>query len=249
MWAMKYIIFSDVHSNLEAVKAFCQAVESIDHDKKVCLGDIVGYNADPNLVIEWICSEVDIVLAGNHDYAVLKKTDLNYFNSFAYQACAWTRGALKKENKEFLEGLPIEKEGDDIYWVHSSPLEPTKWHYVSTLQSAVKNFDYFEQTLCFLGHSHLPSIFEKDKNNKIHSLSASNGSLKIELDPESRYIVNVGSLGQPRDGNSNPVFVIYDTDRHIIEFQRFSYNLSLTQEKIIGCGLPQALAARLADGR
>ena len=242
---MKYIIFSDVHSNLEAVKAFCQAVKYIDHDKKVCLGDIVGYNADPNLVVEWIRDEIDLVLAGNHDYAVLKKTDISYFNPAAYQACIWTQSVLKKNNKEYLDTLPVEKEEDGIYWVHSSPFEPTKWHYVSTWQSAQKNFDYFEQTFCFLGHSHLPGIFEKNRNNEIGSFCAT----KFELDPESRYIINVGSLGQPRDGNSDPAFVFYDSLTHVIEFHRFSYDFPLTQQKIRDCGLPCYLADRLNDGR
>ena len=246
---MRYIIFSDVHSNLEAVKSFCQVIESIDHDKKVCLGDIVGYNADPNLVVEWICDEVDLVLAGNHDYAVLNKTDISYFNSGAYQACAWTRSALGKKNKEFLGTLPVEKEEGDIYWVHSSPFEPTEWHYVSTELSAEKNFDYFEQTFCFLGHSHLPGIFEKNKNNKICSFSVPNRSSKLKLDPESRYIINVGSLGQPRDGNSDPSFVFYDSMSNVIEFHRFPYDLSLTQKKIRACGLPYSLADRLSVGR
>jgi len=242
---MKYIIFSDVHSNLEAVNSFCQVAESIDHDKKVCLGDIVGYNADPNLVVEWVRNEIDLVLAGNHDYAVLNKTDISYFNSVAYQACAWTQNTLKKKNKEFLDSLPVEKEEDSIYWVHSSPFEPTKWHYISTELNAEKNFDYFEQTVCFLGHSHLPGIFEKNKNNKICSFRSS----KLTLNPESRYIINVGSLGQPRDGNPDPAFVFYDSVRHIIEFHRFPYNLSLTQKKIRTYGLPDYLADRLSDGR
>ena len=106
---MKYIIFSDVHSNLEAVNSFCQVAESIDHDKKVCLGDIVGYNADPNLVVEWVRNEIDLVLAGNHDYAVLNKTDIIYFNSVAYQACAWTQNTLKKKIKSFWILYPLRK--------------------------------------------------------------------------------------------------------------------------------------------
>ena len=241
---MKYIIFSDVHSNLESIKAFSQIVESIDHDKKVCLGDIVGYNADPNLVVEWVREEIDLILAGNHDYAVLKKTDISYFNSGAYQACIWTRGVLKKQNKKFLDTLPVTKVEDGIYWVHSSPFEPTKWHYVSTAQSAEKNFDCFEQAFCFIGHSHLPGIFEKNKNNEIYSFEAS----KLELDPESRYIINVGSLGQPRDGDSDPVFVFFDSVSQIIEFHRFPYEIPLTQQKIRACGLPSYLADRLSDG-
>ena len=241
---MKYIIFSDVHSNLEAIEAFCAVLKPIHYDKTVCLGDIVGYNADPNLAVEWVRDEVDLVLAGNHDYAVLNKTDVSYFNSAAYRACAWTRKVLRTTNKEFLDTLPVEKKEDEIHWVHSSPFEPTNWHYVSTVQAAEKNFDYFEQTVCFLGHSHLPGIFEKKKNDETYSITPS----KLELDPESRYIINVGSLGQPRDGNPNPSFVFYDSLNHIVEFHRFKYDLSLTKSKIRACHLPPILADRLADG-
>ena len=242
---MKFIIFSDVHSNLEAIQAFSRVIESVHHDKKVCLGDIVGYNADPNPVVKWIREEIDLILAGNHDYCVLDQMNASYLNPAAYRACVWTRSALTKDNKEFLDTLPVEKEEDGIYWVHSSPFEPTEWHYVSTRRKAEQNFDYFEQAICFLGHSHLPGIFEKNKNNEIYSYGAS----KLELDPESRYIINVGSLGQPRDGNPDPVFVFYDSMSHVVEFHRFPYDLPSTQKKIRACGLPSYLADRLSDGR
>ena len=241
---MKYIIFSDVHSNLESLKSFCRVTESILHDKKVCLGDIVGYNADPNPVVEWIRDKTDFALAGNHDYSVLNKTDASYLNPAAYQASLWTRKNLTNSNKDFLNTLPIEKEKDGIYWVYSSPFEPKKWHYVSTKKSAEKNFNYFDQAICFVGHSHLPGIFEKNKNNKV----CSHETTKEELDPESRYIINVGSLGQPRDGNPDPVFVFYDSVSHIVKFFRFSYDLFSTQQKIIACGLPYTLADRLING-
>jgi diadenosine tetraphosphatase ApaH/serine/threonine PP2A family protein phosphatase len=241
---VKFLIFSDVHSNIEALHSFCSATESVLHDKKVCLGDIVGYNADPNPVVDWIRDETDLALAGNHDYCVLNKADASYLNPAAYQACAWTQKNLTNSNKAFLNTLPIEKEEDDIYWVHSSPFEPKKWHYVFTKQDAAKNFDYFEQAICFVGHSHLPSIFEKNKNGKVYSHDIAKG----ELDPESRYIINVGSLGQPRDGNPDPVFVFYDSVSHIVKFFRFSYDLLSTQQKIKACGLPYTLADRLRNG-
>ena len=241
---MKFIIFSDIHSNLESLQSFCRVTESVLHDKKVCLGDIVGYNADPNPVVEWVRDKTDFALAGNHDYSVLNKTDPNYLNPAAYQASLWTRRNLTNSNKDFLNTLPIEKEEDGIYWVHSSPFEPKKWHYVSTKESAEKNFNYFDQAICFVGHSHLPGIFEKNKNNKVYS----HDTTKEELDPESRYIINVGSLGQPRDGNPDPVFVFYDSVSHIVKFFRFSYDLFSTQQKIIACGLPYILADRLRKG-
>jgi diadenosine tetraphosphatase ApaH/serine/threonine PP2A family protein phosphatase len=241
---VKFIIFSDVHSNLESLQSFCSVTESILHDKKVCLGDIVGYNADPNPVVEWIRDKTDFALAGNHDYSVLNKTDASYLNPAAYQASLWTRRNLTNSNKDFLNALPIEKEEDGIYWVHSSPFEPKKWHYVLTKKNAEKNFNYFDQAICFVGHSHLPGIFEKNKNNKVYS----HDTTKEELDPESRYIINVGSLGQPRDGNPDPVFVFYDSVSHIVKFFRFSYDLFITQQKIIACGLPYTLADRLRNG-
>jgi diadenosine tetraphosphatase ApaH/serine/threonine PP2A family protein phosphatase len=146
---------------------------------------------------------------------------------------------------DFLNTLPIEKEEDNIYWVHSSPFEPEKWHYVSTKIIAEKNFNFFKQDICFLGHSHLPGIFEKDKNNNVRS----HDSFKMKLDPESRYIINVGSLGQPRDGNPDPVYVLYDSLSHIVEFCRFSYDLLSTQQKIIALGLPSSLSDRLSFGQ
>ncbi len=226
------------------MQSFCSVTESILHDKKVCLGDIVGYNADPNPVVEWIRDKTDFALAGNHDYSVLNKTDASYLNPAAYQASLWTRRNLTNSNKDFLNALPIEKEEDGIYWVHSSPFEPKKWHYVLTKKNAEKNFNYFDQAICFVGHSHLPGIFEKNKNNKVYS----HDTTKEELDPESRYIINVGSLGQPRDGNPDPVFVFYDSVSHIVKFFRFSYDLFITQQKIIACGLPYTLADRLRNG-
>ena len=141
--------------------------------------------------------------------------------------------------------MPIEKEDDDFYWVHSSPFEPKKWHYVSTIKSAEQNFNFFKQNICFLGHSHLPAIFEKNKNNEVCSHDFS----KMKLDPESRYIINVGSLGQPRDGDPNPVFVTYDSASYVLEFHRFCYDFASTQQKIIASGLPTILSDRLSFGQ
>jgi diadenosine tetraphosphatase ApaH/serine/threonine PP2A family protein phosphatase len=242
---MRFIIFSDVHSNFEAIQSFCIAIENIPHDKKVCLGDIVGYNADPNPVVEWIRDETDLVIAGNHDLGVLNKKESTYLNPGAYQACIWTRRYLTKNNLNFLASLPIDKVDDNFYWVHSSPFEPKKWHYVSTLKSAEQNFKFFKQAICFLGHSHLPAIFEKNNNNKV----CLHESSKMTLNPESRYIINVGSLGQPRDGNPDPVFVTYDSVSYVLEFHRFSYNFVTTQQKIIASGLPYTLADRLSFGQ
>lgn len=242
---MRYLIFSDLHSNLESLTTFAQIIETLDHDKKVFLGDLVGYGADPNACVEWVRENADITLSGNHDYGVLGKTDLTYFNSYAYQACLWTRQKLTPENKDFLGSLPCEIVEDGIHWVHSSPYEPEQWHYVVSRVDGKINFDHFSTQLCFVGHSHRPVIIEKGPDGKVQDCVS---PTTWELKPDCRYIVNVGSLGQPRDGNPKPAFVIYDSTAGTLEYQRYEYDFSATQRKILANGLPSFLADRLSKG-
>ncbi|MDA0691778.1 MAG: metallophosphoesterase family protein [Nitrospinae bacterium] len=241
---MRYLIFSDLHSNLESLQAFSRIAATLDHDKKVFLGDLVGYCADPNACVEWVRENADIILGGNHDFAVVGKTGLTYFNPHAYQACLWTRQELSEENKAFLMALPCEIEEDGVTWVHSSPFEPDQWHYVNSCKDGKINFDHFLARLCFLGHSHRPVILEQGSDGVVKDYISS----FRELDPECRYIVNVGSLGQPRDGNPQPSFVVYDSDAATIEFQRYEYDFESTQKKILAAGLPFPLADRLRLG-
>lgn len=242
---MRYLIFSDLHSNLESLQAFSQITATLDHDKKVFLGDLVGYCADPNACVEWVRENADIILGGNHDFAVVGKTEISTFNPHAYNACLWTRQELSEENKDFLVSLPCEMEEDGIYWVHSSPFEPDQWHYVSSRKDGKINFDHFSARLCFLGHSHRPVIIEMGPDGVIKDYFTSSW----ELQPECRYIINVGSLGQPRDGNPKPAFVIYDSDAATLEFRRYEYDFKSTQKKILANGLPFPLADRLSIGR
>lgn len=241
---MKYLIFSDLHSNLESLQAFSQIAGVLDHDKKVFLGDLVGYCADPNACVAWVRENVDIVLGGNHDYAVVGKTELSTLNPHAYQACLWTRRELSGENKDFLSVLSCETEEDGIHWVHSSPFEPERWHYVLSRKDGKINFDHFSTPLCFLGHSHRPVVIEQGPDGKIKDYDVS----FWELRPEFRYIVNVGSLGQPRDGNPKPAFAIYDSDAVTVEIRRYAYDFESTQKKIRDSGLPFPLADRLRFG-
>lgn len=242
---MRYLIFSDLHSNLESLNRFSKIIETLDHDKKVFLGDLVGYGADPNACVEWVREKADIVLGGNHDYAAVGRTDITYFNSYAYQACLWTRQKLTQENKDFLRSLPCEIVEDDIHWVHSSPYEPEQWHYVVSSADGKINFDHFSTQLCFLGHSHRPVILEQGQDGEITECAT---PTTWELKPDCRTIINVGSLGQPRDGNPKPAFVIYDSTAGTIEYQRFEYDFITTQKKILANGLPPYLADRLSVG-
>jgi len=242
---MIYIIFSDVHGNLEALQAFFEIADGIGHDKKVCLGDLVGYGADPNRCIELIREKADLVLGGNHDYAVTGKTDLSQFNSHAYQACVWTRDRLTPENREFLQTLPARKEEAGVCWAHASPFEPEAWHYIFSVYDGEQHFDHFEAPVCFVGHTHMPLILEKKPGGEI----AAHHVADLKLAPESRYIVNAGSLGQPRDGNPDPAFVIFDDAAGVVEYRRFEYDRATTRNKIVGSGLPGYLADRLSVGR
>lgn len=243
---MIYIVFSDVHSNLEALQAFVELTRSIKHDKKVFLGDAVGYGADPNACVDWIRENADIILAGNHDYAVVGKTDFSYFNSYAYQACLWTRQELTEENKRFLSSLPVVKEEGGIFWAHSSPCDPEKWYYVSSLQAGIENFVYFRTPVCFIGHSHVHRIFERDPKGNVGDYRQ---MFTGKLEPDCRYIINAGSIGQPRDGNPDPAFVVYNSETLALELIRFKYDRAEAQRKILMNGLPGILAERLSYGR
>ena len=246
---MVYLVFSDLHSNLESLEKFIEISETIPHDQKVCLGDIVGYNVDPNPCVDWIRDNVDIVLAGNHDYAAVKKIDPSYFNPYALEACLWTQDELTDQNIEYLRSLPIKKEQDGILWVHSSPFEEEEWHYVNNQYDGEDNFPHFETQCCFLGHSHKPVILEKPPEGKVEAVYG--GAVhhwQHTLKPDSRYIINVGSLGQPRDGIPSPCFVMFDSDLLSVEFRRYDYDFQRTQEKIRLNKLPSFLAERLSAG-
>ncbi len=246
---MVYLIISDLHSNLESLNQFIAISKTIPHDQKVCLGDIVGYNADPNECVDWVRDNVDVVLAGNHDYAVVGKTDTANFNPYAYEACMWTREALTEDNIEYLASLPTQREQNGILWVHSSPFEPNEWHYVNNRYDGEENFPHFETRWCFLGHSHKPVVLEQHPGGAVEAVYG--GAVHhwdYTLKPDCRYIINVGSLGQPRDGIPDPCFVVFDSDKGSVEFRRFQYDLKITQEKIRANNLPSFLAERLSVG-
>jgi len=244
---MRYLIFSDLHSNLESLQSFSQIIKTIEHDKKVFLGDLVGYGADPNACVDWVRENADIILGGNHDYAVTGKTELTYMNPHAYLACLWTRRKLTPENKEFLRGLPCEIVEGEIHWVHSSPFEPERWHYVVSRADGKINFDHFSTRLCFLGHSHRPVVIEQEQGQG-GAITDCGAPATWELLPDHRYIINVGSLGQPRDGNPKPAFVIYDSTLRTLEYRRYEYDFASAQRKILAAGLPSHLAERLSMG-
>ena len=239
-----YAIISDVHSNLEALHSVLKEINKENVSALFFLGDAVGYGSDPNICIELLRSVSEVFIAGNHDRGAVGLSDISYFNPYARVAIDWTKDVLTEENSAFLKTLPLtyEVEGENIFLVHSSPKDPERWRYLESKEIAVKNFPYFQQTYCFVGHSHIPFIAEQFKNGKtvLHYTSA-------PVKEHCRYIINTGSVGQPRDGNPDACYVILSND--LIEIKRVPYDILLAQKKMKDAGLPKYLISRLAKGR
>jgi len=241
---MRYAILSDVHANLEALEAVLEDVDQRKIEDILFLGDAVGYGPNPNECVERLVNRCKILLAGNHDWGVLGLTDIKYFNEYARGAIEWTRDALTEKNRKTLESFPVQKgiNKEDILLVHSTPKEPEGWHYLLTLWDAEINFQYFDNKFCFLGHSHYPFIIERLPSGELvtYKEAVSTGKTK-------RYITNVGSIGQPRDGDPRACYAIVDDEK--MEIIRISYDIETVQKKMRKEGLPLLLIERLSVGR
>ena len=240
-----YAIISDVHANLEALQAVLAEIEKEGIDSLLFTGDCVGYGPDPNECIEILKTKTSIMIAGNHDWGAVGLTDVRNFNAYARVAIDWTKDELTSQNFSFLYHLPLTEKisaDRDIFLVHGTPKEPERWHYFSFEYDAKVNFLSFDEQICFLGHSHTPFIVERSPRGKTRSLYA-----RAEVKDTFRYIVNAGSVGQPRDGNPDASFILYKDDS--IEIKRVSYDILLTQKKMKKAGLPSHLIDRLAVGR
>ena len=241
---MKIALISDIHSNLEAFQAVMASLAGHDIEKVMFLGDIVGYGANPNECIDLLRSVADCYIAGNHDYAAVNKTDISYFNPYAQEAVLWTQEVLTIENALFLSSLPLTDTLYDFMVVHSTPLHPELWDYVVYVSDAQIGFRNFTQQLCFIGHSHHPGIFVQDRAGRI----SAEERITMNFKESNRYIINIGSVGQPRDGNPLSSYGLYDTETNEYRLIRVEYNIALAQQKILAAGLPRFLAERLSVG-
>ncbi len=243
---MKIGIISDIHSNSEAIDSVLKNIKDVD--EFICLGDIVGYGADPNYCIEKVKGLNCRCIGGNHDFAVAGKVNINYFNYNARAAILWTSLQLKKENLNFLLNLKnIIEFKDNVFAVHGSPENPLL-EYILDKDTASLIFSKFDFKIYFVGHSHLAGCFSfNENNNQINYMNFSNGG-HIEINKNKRYIINCGSVGQPRDGNPKASYGIYDLKYGTVNIYRVSYPINLTQKKIINAGLPRSLADRLGYG-
>jgi diadenosine tetraphosphatase ApaH/serine/threonine PP2A family protein phosphatase len=247
---MKYAILSDIHANLEALEAVLEDARPLV-DGFVCLGDIVGYNTNPHECLETIKSICDPIVAGNHDQvAVGMRTDEG-FNEYAKEAMDWTKAQLTPAEQVFLRNLPSTATfGGRWLAAHGSPIDTDEYlfHDLQFQQSFLYlQREHPEILCCFVGHTHLPMIWSQTPAGQVNPVHVR--SLTATLEPQYRYIVNPGSVGQPRHGDPAASYVILDDEATTIQFRFVTYDLDMTQEKIYDAGLPTFLAERLALGR
>ena len=240
---MKTALLSDVHANLEALQAVLQVVRQRGADRILCLGDVVGYGGSPNECLDHVRKVAAMVLLGNHDSAASGGGELARFNPNAKAAALWTARVLTPENRDYLRGLSLTRHLAPYYYVHASPAAPRDWEYIFDRFDAEPQFQFFTEQACFIGHTHQPAIFERTATGCV-SLPPT----AYRFDPAHRYIVNVGSVGQPRDRDPRACFVLLDEADGTIEFVRVPYDIEASQEKIRAANLPPVLAARLSNG-
>lgn len=237
---------SDIHGNVDALDVVLADMKDQAVDRVICLGDIVGYGPDPNDCVLRVRDRCAAAVAGNHDYAALERMDTLGFNEYARAAADWTAKALNTEATEYLSGLSLSLEVDGLRAVHACPVEPERWTYVLSFEEARRQFSGFAERLCFIGHSHLPVIIEMN-GDEINAFEFT-PDVPIRLHADRRYLVNVGSVGQPRDRDPRTGYTYFDDEMNTVVLRRLPYPVEKVQKKILDAGLPPFLAQRLADG-
>jgi diadenosine tetraphosphatase ApaH/serine/threonine PP2A family protein phosphatase len=248
---VRYLIVSDLHSNWEALQAVLEEAQG-KYEQILCCGDVVGYGADPNPVVEWVREHVKATVRGNHDRACVGMEDLEWFNPVAQAASIWTMEQLTPENADFIRGLPMGPVAvDNFQLIHGSPVDEDD--YLVNEADASAAFPYAESSLLFFGHTHIQGGFRWQGGEVIQTVGRLHPEWQtrylLEIDPECAYLLNPGSVGQPRDGDPRAAYAIYDTDGEILLFHRVPYDVESTQRKIREAGLPELLALRLAVGK
>jgi predicted phosphodiesterase len=240
---------SDLHGNWQALEAVVREAAG-GYDQALCCGDLVGYGADPNPVVDWVRANCAVVVRGNHDKVSTGQEDLEWFNPVARAAALWTLHNLTTANIEYIRGLskgPVLLDGFQV--LHGSPFDEDE--YVMAASEAGQAFGYLESRLAFFGHTHVQGgfIWNHSRVETIPATSTRSRRRKMEVDPECGYLVNPGSVGQPRDGDPRAAYVLYDSGARMVTYCRVPYDVAAAQEKIREAGLPPILADRLSLGR
>jgi len=245
---VRYLILSDIHANWEALEAVLARAQS-GYDRIVCCGDVVGYGANPDAVTEWVRSNVASIVRGNHDKACAGLEDLEWFNAIARTSALWTREIMKPDNIVYLHDLAKGPERiDGFQIVHGSPLDEDE--YVVSEQDVAQVAPYLDSSVSFFGHTHLQGAFLCHRNGvkRLRSVDPDSETEPLDLESNASYLINPGSVGQPRDGDPRAAYAIYQPDAHLVELCRAEYDVGAAQRKILEAGLPELLALRLAAG-
>lgn len=243
---MRYLLISDIHGNLEALEAVLEFAEKFKPYQLICLGDVIGYGADPKSCLDLMGEQSNLVLAGNHDLAVAGIISMEGFNPIAQESLRWTKEILDEDDKDLLANLPLQYIDGDYCFTHASPIDPMSFHYVRTLEDVEEVMAAIGQRFCFVGHTHLPVIVQlSDQAGQVKIVRET----RLDMDENDRYFVNIGSLGQPRDSNPDACAVLVDDEYETIEFIRVPYDIMTSRDKIIAKGLPSYLAERLTLAR
>lgn len=240
---MRIAILSDLHSNLEATQAVLDDARTQECAEFVCLGDVVGYNANPHECLEIVRVLQCPIVKGNHDEQASLPESSRCFNELAEYAINWTREHLTDADKQWLRDLRLSCQVRDFTIVHASLDSPDQWSYVLNILDAASSFMLQGTAVCFFGHTHVPLAYVRD--DRVRRVKTE----KLGIESGTKYFVNVGSVGQPRDGDWRAAYCIYDLEKHIVEQRRVKYDLATTQKKILQAGLPRLLADRLALGK
>ena len=240
---MKFAIIADIHGNLDAFQVVLDDAKKQQVTHYACLGDVVGYNANPKECLDIVRAMNMPCVKGNHDEYCSSDEHLEGFNPAAAEAVNWTRTQLTDDDRQWLRDLKYTRMVTNFTIVHATLDGPQRWGYVFDKLAAAASFTYQNTSVCFFGHTHVPVAFMKDSVVRGGTYS------KFKTEPGKKYFVNVGAVGQPRDNNPKAAYVIYDTVDGTIEIRRLDYDIAAAQKKILAAGLPERLAERLAYGR
>jgi len=240
---MKFAIIADIHANLEAFEVVLEDIKSQNCTHIACLGDVVGYNANPKECLDIVRAMNIPCVKGNHDEYCSSEEHLEGFNPAAAEAVNWTRKQLTEEDRQWLRDLRYTRMVTSFTIVHATLDGPQRWGYVFDKLAAAASFTYQNTAICFFGHTHVPVAFMRD--NMVRGGTYS----KFKAEPGKKYFVNVGAVGQPRDGNPKAAYVVYDVYDSSIELRRLDYDIPKAQAKIRAAGLPERLAERLDYGK
>ncbi len=240
---MKFAIIADIHGNLEALQAVLEDAQKQGCTHYACIGDVVGYGANPRECLQIVRSMGMPCVKGNHDEYCSIEESAEGFNPLAAEAVMWTRQQLSEEDRQWLRDLRYVRMVTNFTIVHATLDAPQRWGYVFDKLAAAASFPYQNTPVCFFGHTHVPVAFVRDSMVRGGTYS------KFKIEPGKKYFINVGAVGQPRDGNPRAAYVVYDVDEGTVELRRLEYDIATAQKKIRAAGLPERLAERLAYGR